>query len=222
MASVTLLQLRTAAKQRADMENSSFISDTEANGLLNRSIAELYDLIISKYGEDYYVSSSTTAFTSGTDTYSLPSDFYKVVGVDYVISSTNKIPMKRFEFFERNNKDYQALTYDQTYRYRLLGSNILFTPIPNTTASFALWYVPLAQTLSADGDTLQGFNGWEEYVIIDAAIKMRIKEETDTTQLQQQKIDMIERLKSMTDNRDAAFPTKVIDTTDYSFGRRWP
>jgi hypothetical protein len=206
------------------MENSTFISDSELTGLVNRSMAELYDLIIENYGEDYYISSATTPLVSGTDAYALPADFYKLVGVDLVISSTNKIPMKRFEFFERNNQNYSAAFFDQVYRYRLRGSNLVFSPIPNTTNSFTLWYVPLPTQLVNDSDTLQGFNGWEEYIIVDAAIKMRIKEETDTTQLMQQKIDLIERLKKITDNRDAAFPTRVIDTETYGnrYGRRWP
>jgi len=55
LASITLSQLRTRCKQQADMENSTFISDTELNNYINESIEELRDILIKNFGEDYYV-----------------------------------------------------------------------------------------------------------------------------------------------------------------------
>ena len=43
---VSLSELRLLAQQRADMENSQFITADEWRRMLNRGYAELYDLIV--------------------------------------------------------------------------------------------------------------------------------------------------------------------------------
>ena len=57
---VSLSTLRLLARQRADMENSQFVTDTEMRRYINRGYAELYDLIVtSANSEDYFLESST-------------------------------------------------------------------------------------------------------------------------------------------------------------------
>ena len=57
---VTLTELRTLTRQRADMENSQFVDDTELTRYLNNSWGELYNLIGENFNEDYFTTSSTT------------------------------------------------------------------------------------------------------------------------------------------------------------------
>ena len=96
----TLSELRTLALQRADKENSRFISTAEANNYINLAYGELYDLLVSQFA-DYY--STTVNFTlSGTNTYALPADFYKIRGLDYLISANNYVTVFPFNFNERN------------------------------------------------------------------------------------------------------------------------
>ena len=45
MRTITLAEMRTAARQYADQENSQFVSDAELTRIINNSIAELYDLL---------------------------------------------------------------------------------------------------------------------------------------------------------------------------------
>ena len=56
---VSLTELRTLTRQRADMENSQFVTDTELTRYLNNSWGELYNLIVENFNEDYYTTSST-------------------------------------------------------------------------------------------------------------------------------------------------------------------
>jgi len=70
---VSLSTLRLLTKQRADMEDEQFITDDEWRRMLNRSYAELYDLIVtSANSEDYFLNSSTITLVSGTQSYNLP------------------------------------------------------------------------------------------------------------------------------------------------------
>lgn len=216
MLTVTLLQLRNQARQRADMENSTFIADSELNAYINSSYAELTDILVGVF-EDYNLKSGAISVVSGTDTYPLPADFYKLRGVDLVIDANgNSVTLKPFSFNERN-----AYLFTPTWnvvglsylRYHMQGNNIRFVPIPNSTQSIKLWYIPAITQLSADGDTLDGVNGFEEYIIIDAAIKMLIKEESDTTALMMQKEALRKRVESMAPNRDAGACERVSDVT---------
>lgn len=214
--SVTRQYIREQAKLRADMENSNFISDDEANAYIDASATELYDLLVGVYS-DYYVSQATVSVVAGTDHYSLPTDFYKLLGVDLVIDTQgNAVTLKPFVFAERNSYIFTptwnvvGLAY---LRYHLRGSEIHLVPRPNTNQSLRLWYVPAMPALTSDSSTLDGINGWEEYVITDVAIKMAQKEESDVSVLMAQKAALIQRINSSAINRDAGAPDKVSDVT---------
>lgn len=209
----TLLELRTQVRQRANMENSNFCTDAELDSYLNLSIRELYDMIVSKFDSDYNISSETFALVQGQDGYNLPADFYKVRGVDLNIDANNVITLKKFEFEERNRfNSYPSLAVNFNIRYRLRGNQIIFSPKQNISAqSVTIWYIPLPSTLEDDSDVLDGYNGWEELVIIKTAIKALVKEEQDTSQLQLEYEQIKQRLESMMDNRDAAQPSRITD-----------
>ena len=88
---MSLLELRNAVRQRADIVNSTqFYTDEELNSYINQSAFELYDLLIQKYGDNYYVKTPAyDFFTDGTsEFYPLPSDFYKLLGVDLFLSNS--------------------------------------------------------------------------------------------------------------------------------------
>lgn len=226
LPSMTLAELRTAAQQRADMVNSDFVSDSEWTSYINASLYELYDLLIQKYGDDYYVSTDTSLVTDGTnDRYSLASitpAVYKLLGVDLQLSGTagaangSYVPLQRFNFAERNVSG-TAMTQGplarDTMRYRLNGSYLWLTPLPAANQTIRLWYVPQMTALSAESSTFDGVSGWLEYVVCDAAIKALQKEESDVSVLMAQKQALVERIEAAAENRDAGSPSTVADVS---------
>lgn len=217
MSIVTLATLRTRARQRADMENSGFISDSELNSIINASYAELYDLLVSKYGEDYFVADAFTITTiSNMETYSLPSDFYKLLGVDFKLDASNWASLQKFDFSDRNLYQSGSTQLINILKYRIFGSNLKITPIPSAGEILRVWYIPLPTTLASDSDSFSGINGFEEYVVIDAAIKMLTKEESDTQQLLVEKLAMKLRIEQMAHSRDAGQGATVQDTVNMS------
>ncbi len=82
---MTLAQLRTASRQRADMVNSTFISDPELNSYINASYYELYDLLVQKYGNDYFMKEYSFQLQGNISQYPLPADFFKLLGVDLLL-----------------------------------------------------------------------------------------------------------------------------------------
>jgi hypothetical protein len=66
-------------------------------------------------------------------------------------------------------------------------------------------------TFWTDAVTFDGISGWEEYVIIDAAIKAKIKQEQDISDLKDQRNEMADRIMSMAEGRDAGQAQHVSD-----------
>lgn len=221
MALVTLSAFRDRARQRADMVNSRFVTDAELNTYINASIDELYDLLIASRGENYYVKSYSFTTSTNVDTYALPADFLKLMGVDYVTSTTQAITLKAFRWQERNRfrePFYNTRNYNLMYQVR--GDNLVFIPTPNGNQQIKLWYVPRALDLTTDTSSFDGINGWEEYVVIDAAIKMRVKEESPVEELMIAKQDMRSRILSASSGRDSGEPARVVDTDSNYAGFR--
>ena len=216
MASVTLTTLLSRVRTRADMVGSLFVTDSELTAFLNASLDELYDLVLQKFGDDYYVSSSSITTVAGTSSYALPSGFYKLLGVDLTIGGEVR-DLKRFEFKERNlHRNSTGLVGPtDAPRYRLEGSNLRLYPAPQSVMSGTLWYVPQRTQLSSGSDTVDFPGGWEEYAVIDAAIKALVKEESDPAALIAAKADMLRRIEQAATNRDAGEPERVADVQVY-------
>jgi hypothetical protein len=222
MALVTLQELRTRVRQRANMENSQFVTDAELNVYINEAIADLRDKMISKVGEDYFAADTLITLVSNVEAYALPADFYKILYVEVKGDDGYYYKMRRFEVSERNFGASPINYYIPDIRYRLRANQIVFTP-QNLLGGrvVRLTYVPIPQELTANSDTLQGYNGWESYVIVYAARKALVKEESDTSQLDQELIKLDQRMEAMIDNRDTSEPSRIYDNSRRRDLNRW-
>jgi hypothetical protein len=214
---MTLSELQTAVRQRADMVNSTFVTDAELTSYIHQSAYELYDVLITKYGNDYFTSSTDIA-TNGTSTkYSLPTDFYKLLGVDLLLSANadSYITLKPFTFSDRNRysvPNLQSFYGVTNLRYRLNGDQLWMTPTPSAGQTLRVYYVPRMTALSAGSDKLEGVSGWTEYVIVDAVIKCKLKEESDASAEMALKAALLQRITDAASSRDAGSPAVVVDT----------
>jgi hypothetical protein len=219
--SITLTQLRTESRQRADMTHSTFVTDSELNTYINRSIAELHDILIQAYGAEYIVKDVEFTTANKAEFYPLPTvitdnDFYKLKGVDAKLSGNVLTTLDPFNFNERNRNQtsgVQSFLGVVAVRYRLVGGNIRFSPVPDDGTTVKVWYVPVAAKLVDETDTLDDLNQFSEYIIVDAAIKMMQKEESDVSVLLLQKRDLKRRIEEVANNRDAGTGDSVSDVT---------
>lgn len=230
----TLSQLITEVRQRADMVNTQFVTDAELTSYINNSYYELYDLLIGSYGEDYFVAAPLEFQTDGTTylfplpngvNYSAAPALYKFLGLDLSLGNTDDswVTIRNFKFAERNRyavPNFQSFYGVTNLRYRLEGSNLFLTPVPQGGQTLRLWYIPQLVPLSAPSDTMTPISGWDEYVIVDAAMKAKDKQESDVSVLLNQKLMLKQRIESMSQNRDAGFPERVGDTQYNDFW--WP
>lgn len=222
---MSLGQIRLLAQQKADRENSNFVTLPEWNQYINQSAFELYDLLTTTY-EDYFVASPYIFQTDGTtQLYDLPENFYKLMGVDCGLSlGTNGwVTLKKFNFIQRNRYVFPQIssTFLGVFnlQYRLVGNKIEFIPTPSAAQYIRIWFIPRMTQLLSDSDILDGVSGWTEYVIVDAAIKALLKEESDTTILMAQKLALIKRIEETAMNRDAGQADTISNVR--TWGERW-
>lgn len=228
---VTLSSMRTRVRRRADMVNSTFVSDAELTQYINDAKDDLYDLLVQKYGQDYYTTvSPETSFTTNVLSYALPDDFYKEVGVDLKVSGNNYVTCKPFMFAERNRFNTLlsrgVLGYQSTF-YKIIGNQIQFTQSPGSGSAFRIWYVPASPDLVNDSDTFDGVNGWEKLIEVKAAIYCLQKEESDTSVLEREESKLVMRIEQAAESRQAGIGQRVTDVRDLLsdeigiFGRYW-
>lgn len=229
----TLLQLRNQIRERCDMVTSAFITDTELNSYINKSYFELYDLLVQKYGDNYYVAVPLQISTDGVSNqfrlpdgvlYTAAPAFYKFLGLDLFLSPNNAdsaVSIPQFNFADRNRyavPNFQSFYGVTNLRYRLNDDNLWLIPTPQAGQTLQLWYVPRLEPLVADGDTADGISGWNEYIIADCCIKCLAKEESDTSVFVNQKAALIQRIENAAENRDAGNPATIADTQSANLG----
>lgn len=208
----TLLQIRNFALARADMQNSNFRDNTQLNFLINQSINELYDILISKM-EDYYVNQMSFTITAPADSHVLGSQVYKIRGVDYNYNGYWST-MHSFMLEDRNRYQYSHSRAVGNYnsRYRWMGDAIQIIPSETAAGDYRIWYIPRLEELFSDADILNSkIEFWLDYIVIDVAIKLLQQEESDVSVLMAQKAAMVQRVESMASNRDAGEPQRVTD-----------
>lgn len=128
---INLGYLRYESRLRADQLKSNFITSDEWNLMINQSNMELYDILITQYGEDYFLATPLIITSSSLQAYPLPNGTnylntngfpdpagtpaaacYKVYGVDlnsYGAGLTNPQgwrSMSRFNWADRNKFNF--------------------------------------------------------------------------------------------------------------------
>lgn len=187
MRTRTLVQLIADVRQRADLVSSQFVTDLEITEYLNQSATDLYDLKVAARGQDYYEATYAITTVAGTPTYALPPDFYQMITVETDVGGF-KVVMVPFMRTEHGKYSFLPLSGGR---------------------SITLYYVPACPRLVSSGDTFDGVNGWEELIVVDAAMKCLEKEESDVSALMARKAMLTERIQAMAPERDAGMPERV-------------
>lgn len=226
--------IRYLSKLRADKLNSEFLTTDEWNSNINQSAFELYDILVTKFGDDYFLASPYVFSTTGAANYGLPDGsaayqvnslpaqaLYKLVGVDCGVAVGNNawVTLPRFNWIDRNKFVYPQLQANAlgvfNLSYRQMGNNLEFIPRPSAGQYIQVWYIPMMTQLLQDTDMLPfSISGWVEYVILDAAIKALLKEESfeQASSLMTLKQAMLERIETTAANRDVGQANTVSDT----------
>lgn len=219
----TLAELRTEVRQRADLVGAnSAVSNSQIDRYINQSIAELWDLLRTHSPDDWYIAFEDVDIAAGVEFGLLPTDMFLLRGVDYH-SGSNRRTLCPFDFRDRNvYKSFGNGSGSEPFRYRLLGSidtstgertpSIQLIPTPNQDVTITVWYIPHAPVLDADLDVWDGFNGWEEYVVLDAVAKCMEQEQNPDVGVVLARLDRVrDRIVALGQHADLSEQGKIRD-----------
>lgn len=197
MRTRTLANLRSDVLVRADMPNTTFISTANLNEMINQSVARLFGRLVSVRGQDYFMKSATFTTSAGTGTYAFSSmtpavaDFFQLIQLEIADGTLQRV--------------VQPVMQKELPRWREYGVPAGYT--------FTVRYVPAPTRMTNDADLFDGIAGWEEWVVLDCAIKLLNAEESDVSILMAMKQEMEQSIDQLASDRDAGWPERVVDVS---------
>jgi hypothetical protein len=212
MPTVTLAELKERARIHADQEDSTFVTEAALTGFLNKSLDALYDKLVVLW-EDYKLTRVDITLTG--DTYTLPEDFFKLVNLKVQSCAGPFKQLKRCTAAEEDFYLSATGLRPEEHRYKLEGEATLrfFPGYGSTEVPTKLAYIPLRTALVEDTDSEKWPQGWEEWAVLDTAIKMMGKAEQDTTALEKLRKAAEEHLAASAPKRDQNDVARVQDVT---------
>lgn len=190
MRNVSLLELRTWARQLSDTEGDPFVTDTELTALANRHLTDVYDRIVDAGPPDRYASTTTFTTTVGVAAIGQLADFRNLVDV-YVVQDGLRTALSPMRGGARGN--YQA---------------------PTKVYTIEVEYIPAPDELVDDTDTFDGVSGWEELIACLMARDVMIKRESDPSAVMANIARLEARISSRARSYDKGHPKYVTDLDD--------
>lgn len=188
---VSLLQLRTWARELSDTENDPNIGDPELTALANRHLCEVYDRLVDAGPADYYAATAQITTSPSLAQYPLEVDFRNLVNV-YVR--------------ETGDERRQLLPMPNDGRSRFKS--------PTGVWTLDIEYIPTPPVLEEDGDTFDGVSGWEELIANFMARDVMTKRESDPSIVMNNIARLEARITSRSRSRDKGQPKYVTDLDD--------
>lgn len=210
------------ARQRADMQDSGFPSDTVVYGFVTEAYDELWDLVVQLFSDYFVTTSATSALTGGSEAnarISLASGLRHLLAVIKDPDTTLRWELPRFD-----------RRLPGGLSYKLEGNYIVIEPYESASGSYAYRYVPGPGAFSSASDTMDDrLDRWADWVVIRAAMKCLIKEgdgEGMLTPLTQELSMLTRQIETAVTRRDASRPPVVPDPDGFGvwdprIGPRW-
>lgn len=187
---VTRGELRERLEKLCDIEGNNHISGFEKNEILNSAISEFWDRICNTGISEKYVKVLSFNAVSGQLEYPIedmfdveePNDFYRIHQL-YVVENTTQL---------------RSLT-------RKAPSELLEFKAPQSSVPMKLYYIPIAPVIqndiedytTGDSDEIDGINGWEEFILLVAACRIKFKRDEDYSHFDKRKRELGQRIDSM-------------------------
>lgn len=222
---VTLAQLRKQFYSRFDVGAQNYIQTDEANQLINEGASHLHNWLVTE--AEYLIwQESLLPLVAGQSDYPFPpttQKLLKLFGPAYNAASVTTpawMPLHRIMPQEYRGGSMGALNQPIPFwphGYMLMGQTLKIIPTPQKAMNLLMWYVPVFQDMVADTDTteLALAPGYQEFIINQAVIGARIKEESDTSALERRQQQIMVLMQAAMINRDMGQTQHVVDVSSY-------
>ena len=212
------------------MVGSSFVADA-ANGLyawVNEANQKLHGMLVDAMGEEYISSATAITIVAGTSDYAVPTGLFKLYGIDATISGYTQ-SLRQYQRRERNlfrNANTGGTGGLTRYgldvpHYSLVGGYIRLYPAPTSVFTCTVLYAPEATVLTTGTDAVNYPNGWERFIVLDAAIQMLLKEESSVTALVAEREKIIAEIALSKEQRDLSMSHRVTELETLDVDPLW-
>lgn len=207
------------------MENSAFIGAAEGAEYIEAAFQEFYLLMVGQF-DNLCIKPNPypLTFSAGTRYYGLPTDVLKVKMVELQDGADSTYHLLRplssivemVPFRIGNRRGMPT-------HYWLQGlpeggpdpqpgpMQLMPLLVPDQTYTAQVWYVPNISLADMDGTFgMAHVAGWNEYVVLTAAMKMKDKEESDCTVLMAERATLWDNMKRMLTPMDESEPGHVV------------
>jgi hypothetical protein len=194
-------------RELADIEGTTgvaYMSDAKLLAYANASRGVWHGMVAQANPERYSTSEDITA--TGAASYNLPADYYASLYVEEV-DGDNRRELQRLMPNERNR--FGNGTGDAC-GYWIIGGTLRLVPKP-TSGTYRHWYVQHAEEFATGSDTVDGVNGWEEWIWLDVAIKVLLKQRSDISQLAGIRDGIAREILAAAADRSKGDPARVTD-----------
>ncbi len=182
------------------MVGSLFVSSSEVQNYLEQAFQELYGIACAEW-EDLLVSVQDTFLTAGQSSLNFGglSAMKKLRGIR--IKSDNflvPVSLREVQNMDRDARTGRPVAYwlygDQVNSTGFLTIEVL--PAADTAYTLTLYYQPALQMVDITAGAMPMLAGWDEYLVVTAAIKCKDKEESSVSVLMTEKQMLLANLRS--------------------------
>lgn len=153
--SVTTEDLLSLAKEAADLTNvEDYVTDDTWVSWLNAGALELHRKVTKKFKATYFRTWDFT-LTADQSEFALPSNFWRLKGLDLDPDTVRRREVRPYNFAERNRYRFEVMrTVDPAMfctdrYYNLVGSSLLrVQPQESAAGNYRLYYTPKPKTLA--------------------------------------------------------------------------
>lgn len=180
--SFALSVLITRCKQRADLENSTHITDGEWSTLISEQYGDLFSVVASS-GLRYF-ESRTTLTTTGVATVTVPTAHYATVRLDWLVNGTTTGERRELEeLMSPEEPNWAGVGGSNARAFAVSNDLIYLYPRPPTGQTYELTYVPQPPTFDGATDTSTQIDlvtpDGEAFLIYGVMVKALAKSESD-------------------------------------------
>jgi hypothetical protein len=161
--------------------STTFINTTNSLNLVKYSARRL-GAIIRRVDSDYFLTTATLTTIANVNEVSLPDNFSDLRSLAWMRSTNERVPLElaSVDDFDATSEDGES--WQSAPRYRLTSGVVMLFPKPNAAYSLSVYY-DTGIYVSATTDIISCQPGWDEWIVLDVASRVRTMEEKDAADI---------------------------------------
>lgn len=211
-------------RNRSDLGASLYRTDAQIRRYLNESHRRMTAKLLRLFGSGYYEATTTVETTADQQWTTMPTDMFILRNLRVTLNSDQRIDIGRADSGEID-KDTGTNGWDTflaSPRHRILGGRFYWFPTPRAVHVVTVNYVTNETSFNTGGnailelttgtDYIDGYWGFEQWVVLDAAMKIKKDQDEDVKDLMTEQDGVWADFSAIADMRNEQHAPRVRDS----------